>query len=436
MKTIFVILFGSGMITLYGCSTSKKIRTSAKQTILRESALANAHIGISIYDPSKKRYLYQHQDTKYFVPGSNVKIATAYAAMKYIGNRIKGIRYEEHDNTIVIEGTGDPTFLHPDFKQQPVLEFLKGKRHILINTENWKDNSWGSGWAWDDYNEAYMTERSAIPMYENVVRISALGGESGNRNLGIYPSYFRDSLLYDEQAEPGFVNVKRNAARNFFVTGPSSTAFTRAYIPFKTYGFETSRKLLRDTLKTDVRASYYELKNPSIIASYHLDSVLMPMMHHSDNFLAEQTLLMASNEFLSVMNIEQFIDTILSTDFKYLPQKPRWADGSGLSRYNLFTPQDFVYILNKLNDEYGIDRMKRIFATGNEGTLKGYYVADSNFIFAKTGTMSGVVALSGYLITKKNKLLCFSILANNHTTSAIALKKAIEQFLLGVRRKN
>jgi D-alanyl-D-alanine carboxypeptidase/D-alanyl-D-alanine-endopeptidase (penicillin-binding protein 4) len=136
------------------------------------------------------------------------------------------------------------------------------------------------------------------------------------------------------------------------------------------------------------------------------------------------------------MNIEKIIDTILSTDFKNLPQKPRWVDGSGLSRYNLFTPQDFVYILNKLNDEYGIERMKRIFATGNEGTLKGYYVADSNFIFAKTGTMSGVVALSGYLITKKNKLLCFSILANNHTTSAIALKKAIEQFLLGVRRKN
>ena len=68
------------------------------------------------------------------------------------------------------------------------------------------------------------------------------------------------------------------------------------------------------------------------------------MMHRSDNFFAEQSLLMVSNKLLDVMNDEKIIDTLLKTDFKDLPQKPGWVDGSGLSQYNLFTPQDFVTI--------------------------------------------------------------------------------------------
>ena len=86
------------------------------------------------------------------------------------------------------------------------------------------------------------------------------------------------------------------------------------------------------------------------IHSQPTDSLLKPMMHRSDNFFAEQSLLMVSNKVLGVMNDEKIIDTLLKTDFKDLPQKPGWVDGSGLSRYNLFTPQDFVFIFNKMKN--------------------------------------------------------------------------------------
>lgn len=71
------------------------------------------------------------------------------------------------------------------------------------------------------------------------------------------------------------------------------------------------------------------------------------MMHRSDNFFAEQMLLMVSNALLDKMTNREVIDTILKTDFKNIPQLPVWVDGSGLSRYNLFTPKDFVFILKK-----------------------------------------------------------------------------------------
>jgi D-alanyl-D-alanine carboxypeptidase/D-alanyl-D-alanine-endopeptidase (penicillin-binding protein 4) len=159
------------------------------------------------------------------------------------------------------------------------------------------------------------------------------------------------------------------------------------------------------------------------------------MMHRSDNFFAEQSLLMVSNEKLGVMNDEKIIDTLLKTDFKDLPQKPRWVDGSGLSRYNLFTPQDFVFILSKMKNEFGMERIKGILPTGGTGTISNYYKADSNFIFGKTGTLSGVVAFSGFLYTKKGKLLIFSTLVNNHQASSTAVRRAVEKFIEGIRNK-
>jgi D-alanyl-D-alanine carboxypeptidase/D-alanyl-D-alanine-endopeptidase (penicillin-binding protein 4) len=133
------------------------------------------------------------------------------------------------------------------------------------------------------------------------------------------------------------------------------------------------------------------------------------------------------------MSDEKIIDTILKLDLKDIPQKPKWVDGSGLSRYNLFTPQSFVYILNKMKNEFGWSRIKNILATGGAGTLTSYFKKDSGYIYAKTGTLSNNCALSGYLITKKGKVLIFSVLTNNYITGATPVRKAVEKYLLAIR---
>lgn len=135
------------------------------------------------------------------------------------------------------------------------------------------------------------------------------------------------------------------------------------------------------------------------------------------------------------MDEQKLIDSLLKSDLAGFPQKPRWVDGSGLSRYNLFTPQDFVWLLQKMKDEFGLERLKTILPTGNTGTLRNYYKEETGFIFAKTGSLTGHIALSGFLITSKNKLLIFSILVNNHNTSATAVRRAVEQFLQQIRKE-
>jgi len=195
------------------------------------------------------------------------------------------------------------------------------------------------------------------------------------------------------------------------------------------------QSLLEDTLKIKLGLDWWIYDKPGklIIHSQPSDSLFKPMMYRSDNFFAEQTLLMASNERLGYMSDEAFIDTLLKLDLKDVPQKPRWVDGSGLSRYNLFTPQSFVYILNKMKNEFGWDRVKNILPTGGTGTLSSYYKKDSSFIYAKTGTLSNNCALSGYLISKKGKFLIFSILVNNYQSGATPVRRAVEKFLQGIR---
>ena len=156
-------------------------------------------------------------------------------------------------------------------------------------------------------------------------------------------------------------------------------------------------------------------------------------MHRSDNFYAEQSLLLVSNQLFGSLDEKKLIDTILKSDFKSLPQVPKWVDGSGLSPYNNFSTRDFIAILLKMKEEFGMERLKTILPTGGTGTIKSYYLADSGFIFAKTGTLNGVVALSGFLNTKKNKSLVFSVLVNHHNSSATSIRKGVEEFIQDLR---
>jgi D-alanyl-D-alanine carboxypeptidase/D-alanyl-D-alanine-endopeptidase (penicillin-binding protein 4) len=226
--------------------------------------------------------------------------------------------------------------------------------------------------------------------------------------------------------------VQRKQGENYFYleNTPRSNE-----IPFLTENNTTAITMLSELIQKRMTPGGVFDRNfkDTILHSQPTDSLLKPMMHRSDNFFAEQALLMVSNEVLGYMNDEKIIDTILKTDLADLPHRPRWADGSGLSRYNLFTPQDFVVILNKMKAEFGMARIRTVFASGGKGTLSNFYKADRPYLYAKTGTLSGVVALSGYLTTAKGKELIVSVLVNNHRSGAVQIRSLVERFLQNLR---
>ena len=449
------IIYCPFIFILSSCSLQKKIGASAKENLLNTPELASAHIGISIYEPVTGKYWYNYQSDKFFTPASNTKIFSCYAGMKYLGDSLTGLTYTEDNNDIFIRPAGDPSLLHPDYKNQPVINFLQQtNKNIYIINNNWQENAWGTGWSWDDYNDDYMAERSALPVYGNILKFVQTQTVEKMEELGNKPQ----TTIYTEpeinwklnfNSDTGSSNffVKRKINENIFTITEGKVKYKEVFIPFVTNGILSALELLKDTIGKEIKIKdkLPILNHPSetagragqshTIHTQPADSLFKPMMHRSDNFFAEQTLLMVSNQLLGTMNDEKIIDTLLKTDLKDLPQKPNWADGSGLSRFNLFTPQDFVWILNKMQHEFSWKRISTIFATGNEGTLTNYYKTDSGFIYAKTGSLTGVVALSGYLTTKKNKALIFSVLVNNHQTTGRAVRRAVEKYLQEIREK-
>lgn len=413
------------LILTTGCSASRNINASWKKWIRNDTALQQAHTGIAMYDPAQKKYLFQKSSNKYFTPASNTKIATLYAAMRYLEDRVPSFKYGIHNDTLFVLPLGDPSFLYPKFSNQPAKEFLdKQPLPVAVIDQGWETTNWGSGWSWNDYQEAYMAERSLFPVYGNCIRWK----KDSLAEITSTPTHPFPVILIPGDS----FSVKRAQDQNHFFIQTGNEKAASATIPFKTNGIQSALELLGPRYSKASSAR----ETDQFFYAGSTDSLYRIMMTESDNFIAEQLLLMVSRKKIGVFNESLLIGQLLEEDFKDFPQKPRWADGSGLSRYNLFTPEDMIWLLSRLEKEFGIERLKNIFPPGNSGTLRGYYTNESEHIFAKTGTLSGVVALSGYLYTKKNRLLLFSVLVNHHQRTASEIRRTVESFIRAVHRKN
>ena len=417
-------------LVLVSCSTPKQLSKQAHEAILNKKDVASAQVGISIYDPLNGKYLYNYQGDKYFIPASNTKLFTLYAGLKYLKDSLVAARYTIDNGTVILQATGDPTFLHPDFKNQPLLDFLKRKeiQVIRLNT-SFASESFGSGWSWSDFKSDYMAERDPFPMYGNLATII----------------FEDDSIRTIPPSLQPFVSGMPVRGKRWDVTrelaGHSFTIDTTqgTTAPVKTITMSMNKGLfaaryLADTLPKVVLTEYSPIDpgEATPIYSQPRDTLFKIMMHRSDNFFAEQTLLMAANEHIGQMNDALMIDTLLKKDFAELPQRPRLADGSGLSRYNLVSPQDLVWLLDKLQTEFGFERLKVILPGANEGTLESLYKGYEGRIYAKTGSLSNHLAISGYIMSKKNKQLLFSVMIGNHQGSASVIRRQIEKFLTGI----
>ena len=113
-----------------------------------------------------------------------------------------------------------------------------------------------------------------------------------------------------------------------------------------------------------------------------------------------------------------------------LKDVPVWVDGSGLSRYNLLTPETIVRVWEKIDSCMGRKRLFSILAVGGvSGTLKNSYKGDNPYIFGKTGTLRNQHSLSGFLVTKRGRTLIFSWMNNNFTVPSGIVRGQMERIL-------
>jgi len=156
------------------------------------------------------------------------------------------------------------------------------------------------------------------------------------------------------------------------------------------------------------------------------DEVILNLNKNSDNLSAEMTLRALGLEFFGAPSSAEkgirMIDSLI-TLAGFEPEDYRIVDGSGVSHYNLITPELIVGIftfLNKNRPEL-LRILKDSFpVAGMDGTLKNRMKNSAAFgnVRAKTGTLSGVSTLSGFVNSASGKEIAFSIFLQNFTGSA------------------
>jgi len=395
-----------------------KIRKRKIKKLFKHSQLMKAHLtGFALYDLDNKKMVFELNSDKYFTPASNTKLVTFYTCLRLLGDSVPALKYVIRGDSLIFWGTGDPSFLHSDLKAVNGYNLLKNSgKKLYYAAGNYKNEMYGSGWAWDDYNDYYQAEINDLPLEDNVAYIYA----DKNDSLQIRPVYLKKYLKCDTLYHPATFRVKRDFMSNTLAYPfmPLPKDF-KQWAPWKTSAALTA-ELLQDTLKMPVTVIRQPLPpDAKTIYNTNADTVYRHMLQPSDNFIAEQLLLACSSAKFGMLNTDSVISYSKANFLNDLPDAPKWVDGSGLSRYNLFTPRDFIILLCKILDEKKDEKVVHslLAAGGSSGTVKKAYLTESGqpFVWLKTGSMSYVYNQSGYLVTKKGKRLAFSFLNNNFT---------------------
>ncbi|MEM6893263.1 MAG: D-alanyl-D-alanine carboxypeptidase [Bacteroidota bacterium] len=390
-------------------------RLSLVRTTLDNDNFVKSLHGWVVFDPAKEKVIHNTFGHQYFIPASNTKIATLYTCHILLKAKSPALEYLTKNDTLYFRGNGYPALAHPKVGDSVILPFLKSSRNVVWVDRPMEDNRFGPGWAWEDFDRYFSAEKSVLPLYGNTLTL--LNGDFKTAK----PNLFQDSIYKTTN------RFRRAEYRNqFYVPERFSDTLT---IPLKV-SKRLTQQLLEDlTQKKVLLGKAMDFSQKKVLPGIATDSILKEMLWKSDNFLAEQLLVMASSTLSDTLGTRLAIKHILNGPLKDLKDAPRWVDGSGLSRYNLFTPMSFVQILQKLQKEIPEQRLLTLFPNWTINGTVGRPNPAVHFIYAKSGSMGNVYNLSGYLKTKSGKILIFSFMNNHFRIPSAVVRQKMYQTL-------
>lgn len=434
------------------------------------SAEAHAHAiwGVSIVDLTNGTTLYERNADRLLIPASNAKLYSTAAALEVLGPDFvfetvvssPGIVANDTlHGPLVITGSGDPTiggrFRDGDelaiFRQWADELRTHGIRHIdgdIIGDDNFFDDTpLGYGWSWDDEPYWYSAELGALSFNDNCIDVTVFASTPGHpASITWRPfntSYVTvenesvtvaaDSLADEDYARSRATNHIR--VRSRIVADEEQQESLSISNPTAYFVRVLREVLIREGITVSGQAvdiDDIDVPRPSSSTellrhrSRPLSDIVSVVNKRSQNLYADQLL--------------KVIGTRLPADETDAPGGSAengialasrvWAtagvdtslaqivDGSGLSRYNLATPRMTTHLLSwmwsrppAIRDAF-VDSLP---VGGVDGTLAGRYDvgAARGEVRAKTGTVSNVSTLSGYVETDDGTPLAFSIMANN-----------------------
>ena len=408
MKKALILIFICSNV--YSQISSKKI----DRWVSKNENLKNSVVSIAIKELNKNKKTRGININTFMTPASNLKILSVLGSI-YAGDTIPVIKYNFSNDTLSISPTGYPLLSHPKYQNKELEKFVDSFNHIEYNLSNTDLIKYGPAWAWDDLSYYFQAERSSMPIFGNVVQII----KKENGDLILTPNNFKINLDYNQKEK-----INRAEDENVFTVNPSLIKLgDTIYHPFISSN-KVTVDLLRNSLKTSVSQSNNKLDNYKVLNIDDVDEIYSIILKKSDNLISESLVANISFRINDTISVNKGLDIIENSFKKSISNQMELFDGSGLSRYNLITPEALVTSLERIYLSIGLERVKRIFPNN-------FIIEDNeDFVWGKSGTLKNNYNYSGYIITNKGKQYVFSIMINHFTEDLDKIKSAIVDFLI------
>lgn len=446
-KQIYVFIF-----ILLACQTAMFGQASLQtrlDALLKQDFLKTSEVGITVYDLTADKPLYNYQDKKLYRPASVQKLVTGITGLSILGKDHKFETSLYHTGSIEGEVLNGDLYVVGGFDSEFAEEGLDSLLNIIdnagiryINGNLYGDMSmtdsiyWGKGWSWDDNPYSFQPYLSPLMFCKGCVEVTAYPSQKDSlARLSYKPlsSYYTVSnQTKSKNPEAGKFIVSRNWLENgndIVVKGNVSSVrkeMVNMYTSqdFFMYTFK-ERLQLRGIMTPPYSFVEYPVDSISVtlLGSYYhtLADVINPAMKESDNLSAEAIFYhlgayhsgkkrIGSKEGIEA--IEAFIDSLGLNHKNY-----RIADGSGVSLYNYISPELVITFLKHAykNDLIYTALYESLPIAGVDGTLE-YRMREGKAyrnIRAKTGTVTGVSSLAGYAKASNGHVLAFVIMNQN-----------------------
>ncbi|BAQ62241.1 D-alanyl-D-alanine carboxypeptidase [Geminocystis sp. NIES-3708] len=432
--------------------------------ILNQPSRKKENWGISIESVNNNQVLYQLNNNKYFIPASNTKLLITAASLLKLGSdfTIKTPIYLQQESpnlsNLIIEGKGDPTFSK---KQLDIIaKKLKETGIKEINKLTLIDgylSSPSTNYTWE-FEDTYFY--FAVPVNSLILENNTVNLTLNHNNINEKPSITWSDSLAGKQwdIENNVYTREKNTESNVVISplfAKSSLELTgnlainkqdniwRLAIPKPANYFQDSLVEIlsnngikvnttqivteKNHLPENSEKLFLEIKSP-ILAE------LIKITNQDSNNLFAEVLL----KYLKYESLNEFESlTQIMNNFGISSDSYQLKDGSGLSRHNLITPEGLVTLLKLINNsEYKDTFRNSLSLAGVNGTLKNRYQNTNitNKLSGKTGTLSGVSALSGYLTIDKFDDLVFTIIVNQSTENSVILRNTIDDIIFLLAR--
>lgn len=425
---------------------AKSFCHSLNSAINKSDISNSAMISVSFKDVSSGKTTFELNSKSPMIPASIQKLVTILPAVDTLGSdyEFKTQLYKSKDNTLYLKLGADPYLTSSDLKgmiKTLVASKIVAPKNLYIDDSIVDSNEWGEGWQWDDDLNPLIPKFGAYNLDKNLIKINICpttqGAPAEISTEVFYPTAIINNVVTADKTDikldrknyisPDVINANGTISYDYSVQIPVN--YPRRYFILRLdeilrkqkvayYGDYSRLKLPKNT------ALVAEIKHPLLTAEEEI-------LKNSNNMIAETVFKVAGGKYKNEMGSEAASSAMLNDYYKNLgisTNNIKIVDGSGLSKNNLLTADFMTDVLAKAYKDKNVD-LKAHMAAPGEGTLTDRMLYFKDNLRAKTGTLTNVSTIAGYLTAKNGKTYAFCIMINDPKSKS-ADKKTFEEYIL------